>query len=86
MARHSPEAIAGALGVSAPTVRSDIAQLESAFKLTRPEKTLGLDNKVRPTRRAAAPEPGQARPPPPVTRPPGGVEGAAVEERRAVQS
>jgi len=54
VARHSPEAIAGALGVSAPTVRSDIAQLESAFELTRPAKTLGLDNKVRPTKRPTA--------------------------------
>lgn len=51
VAKHSPEAIAGALGVTAPTVRADIAQLETTSKLARPAKALGQDGKVRPTRR-----------------------------------
>ncbi len=54
VARHSPEAIAGALGVAKNTVVSDIEELVSADKLTRPNKTLGLDGKVRPTRRPTA--------------------------------
>jgi len=57
VARHSPEAIAAALGVTAPTVRADIRELENAFKLTRPPKTLGQDGKVRPTTRATPDKP-----------------------------
>lgn len=60
VARHSPQAIAGALGVSEKTVRDDIEELRTTTNLTRPEKTLGLDGKIRRTRRhpePAAPEP-----------------------------
>lgn len=51
VARHSPNAIAGALGVSLDTVQKDMAQLTDDGKLSRPAKTLGQDGKVRPTRR-----------------------------------
>ncbi len=57
VARHSPKAIAGALGASLDTVQRDITELTDAGKLARPEKTLGLDGKVRPTKRPPAPEP-----------------------------
>lgn len=56
VARHSPNAIAGALGVSLKTVQDDIEQLTTASKLSRPEKTLGQDGKVRPTKRASEPK------------------------------
>lgn len=56
VARHSPNAIAGALGVDLRTVQRDMEELTHERKLTRPAKTLGQDGKVRPTRRAAAPE------------------------------
>lgn len=54
VARHSPEAIAAALGVSDTTVRNDIRKLESTSQLRRPAKTIGLDGKARPAKR---PEP-----------------------------
>jgi DeoR/GlpR family transcriptional regulator of sugar metabolism len=63
VARHSPEAIAGALGVSEATVRRDITELRHETKLIRPEKTLGQDGKVRPTRRVAS-APATNSPPP----------------------
>lgn len=61
VARHSPEAIAGALGVGKTTVLRDMEQLVREDKLTRPEKTLGRDNRVRPTKR---PTPAPAAPKP----------------------
>jgi ParB-like chromosome segregation protein Spo0J len=51
VAKHSPNAIAGALGVSLKTVQDDIDELTTTSKFERPEKALGLDGKVRPTRR-----------------------------------
>jgi ParB-like chromosome segregation protein Spo0J len=51
VARHSPEAIATALGVSKKTVQDDIEELATTSQLRRPAKTLGRDNKVRPTAR-----------------------------------
>lgn len=51
VARHSPEAIAGALGVAKSTVQEDMKQLAGTGQLTRPAKTLGQDGKVRPTKR-----------------------------------
>lgn len=57
VARHSPEAIAGALGVSKKTVQDDIEQLASSSQLQRPAKTLGRDGKVRPTKRPVEPKP-----------------------------
>lgn len=55
VARHSPNAIAGALGVSLDTVQRDMAELTDAGRLSRPAKTLGLDGKARPTRQAPVP-------------------------------
>ena len=52
VARHSPEAIAGALGVDRKTVVNDINELGNDPMFVRPAKTLGQDGKVRPTRRA----------------------------------
>lgn len=59
VARHSPQAIAGALGVALKTVQDDIAELTTDSKLARPAKTLGQDGKVRPSKRATAPVPKQ---------------------------
>lgn len=51
VAKHSPNAIAGALGVSRKTVQDDLDELATTSKLDRPDKALGLDGKMRPTRR-----------------------------------
>lgn len=51
VAKHTPNAIASALKVSLDTVQRDIGELTDDGKLNRPEKSLGLDGKVRPTRR-----------------------------------
>lgn len=51
VAKHTPRAIAGALGVSLKTVQDDLDELTTTSQLDRPQKSLGLDGKVRPTRR-----------------------------------
>lgn len=61
VARHSPPAIAAALGVSLDTVQRDMEQLTDVGKLTRPAKTLGQDGKVRPTRRPTEPKTDQPK-------------------------
>ena len=48
---HSPNAIAGALGVSEKTVRDDLDDLRTGTKVNLPDKRLGLDGKVYPARR-----------------------------------
>lgn len=58
---HTPEAIAGALGVSRETVRKDIEQHATGSKL--PERRRGRDGKIRPARRQT-PDPGGAGSPP----------------------
>lgn len=54
VARHSPNAIAAVVGTSLDTVQRDIVELTDTGKLVRPEKTLGQDGKVRPTKRDRA--------------------------------
>lgn len=54
---HSLRAIAGALGVSAPTIRSDLAAVKS---FTAAERVVGLDGKSYPARRAEPDERQQA--------------------------
>ncbi len=56
VAKHSANAIAGALGVSEKTIRDDISQLRTDTKLHRPSQTVGSDGKVRPSRRALDPD------------------------------
>lgn len=59
VARHSPGAIAGALGVDRKTVVNDIKELGNDPMFVRPAKTLGQDGKVHPTSRPPASEPGE---------------------------
>lgn len=51
VAKHTPNAIASALGVALDTVQRDMSQLTDVGKLERPDRAIGLDGKVRSTRR-----------------------------------
>jgi ParB-like chromosome segregation protein Spo0J len=62
VARYSPEAIAGALGVDRKTVAKDIEELGSDPTFKRPSRQIGQDGKVRQTRRDRSASQGEAPP------------------------
>ena len=51
-AGHSQRAIAGLIGIGKSVVFSDLCRLRAFGVLDEPERTIGLDGKTRPARRA----------------------------------